>query len=119
MNYTPRPRNSAFLLNLLDEISEEEKSVHEKRAATEQRILASQEKMKHNDDDKKKHCPPVFKKGDYVLLKNQAPADGTSRNLKPCFKGPYMVKERVGNWYRIVNCPNERRYESLHAAKHM
>jgi len=106
------------LLNLSDEISEEEKSVHEKRAAAEQRILASQEKMKRNDD-KKKLCPPVFKKGDYVLLKNQAPADGTSGKLKPRFKGPYMVKEWVGNRYRVVNCPNERWYESLHAAEHI
>jgi len=52
--------------------------------------------------DKKKHCPPVFEEGDFVLLKNQAPADGTSWKLKPHFKGPYMVKERVGNRYRVV-----------------
>ena len=114
----PRPRNSAFLLELLDEISEEEKSVQKKRAAAEQQILVSQEKM-GRVDDKKKHCPPVFKEGDYVLLKNHAPADGTIQKLKPRFKGPYMVKERVGNRYRVVNCPNERWYESLHAAEHM
>jgi len=30
-----------------------------------------------------------------------------------------MVKEQVGNRYRVVNCTNERRYESLHVAEHM
>ena len=80
MNYTLRPKNSAFLLNLLDQISKAEKTVQEKRDAAEQRILASQEKMK-KVDNVKKHCPPIFEESDFVLLKNHAPDDGTSRKL--------------------------------------
>jgi len=118
MNYTPRPRNTAFLLNLLSTMEPDAQTAREKRAIAERRITEVQRKEQAKDA-RKRHFTKTFKEGDQVLIKYHAPPDGTSRKLRPRFKGPFFISERVGNRYRVINCPRERKYEGIHPVEHL
>jgi len=50
--------------------------------------------------------PTIYKKGDYVLIRDSRLTVGESAKLKPKYKGPYLVEKSLGNnRYVITDIP--------------
>jgi len=50
--------------------------------------------------------PTVYRKGDYVLIRDSRSTIGESAKLKPKYKGPYLVEKCLGNnRYVITDIP--------------
>ncbi|EFN61566.1 hypothetical protein EAG_00468, partial [Camponotus floridanus] len=67
--------------------------------------------------DKKHLKPSIYKKGDYVLIKDVA-KPGESKKFKPKYKGPYLVAKVLNkNRYVITDIPgfnlSPRPYNSI------
>ena len=120
MNYAPRPRNSAFLLNLLQANAGNQRTNDEKRTAeAKRRIGRNTRRNTLQTDSCRRINLTSFNSGDLVLIKNTVISDGTSQKLKRRRKGPYLVKEKVVNRYRIINQPQKRKYDSLYPVEHL
>lgn len=77
---------------------DEEKSLEEIREEAEHNILKNQSYNKKYYDKKHKK-PTLYKKGDFVMIKNTDVSGGVNKKLIPKFKGPYII-------YKVL--PNDR-----------
>jgi len=51
--------------------------------------------------------PTIYKKGDYVLIRDSRSLVGESSKLKPKYKGPYMIEKCLGNnRYVVTDIPD-------------
>jgi len=77
---------------------DEEKSLEEIREEAEHNILKNQSYNKKYYDKKHKK-PTLYKRGDFVMIKNTDVRGGLNKKLIPKFKGPYVI-------YKVL--PNDR-----------
>lgn len=131
LGYKPRDILANKLVLVLQDIGEpedvEKLDRHEKLQKDRERavanIAATREKAKLRFD--RQHAKPtMFRKGDLVLVKHEAPSTGTSRKLEPLFKGPFVVSEVLGNdRYVVEDLPGaqrtQRHYRSVFASEAM
>jgi len=87
----------------IDEDLESQRTSARNTASVATDLIRSYNKM-YTDNHSRK--PTVYKKGDYVLIRDSRLTVGESAKLKPKYKGPYLVEKCLGNnRYVITDIP--------------
>jgi len=68
-------------------------------ASTATELIRTYNKM-YSDNRTRK--PTLYKKGDYILIRDLRSTAGESAKLKPKYKGPYMIEKCLGNNRSVV-----------------
>lgn len=101
MGITPNQPSDAKIINEIkqDVHRDDLKSLRDK---VDKKITEAQRKEKLRFDKKRK-CPKNFTNGELVMVKiTSEPASGSSRKLRPIFKGPFRIKAVLPNDRYVV-----------------
>jgi transposase InsO family protein len=78
------------------------------------RLEQNREKMARQFNKGRREAP-VYKEGDLVLVRSEAPATGESRKLVPKYRGPYEIVKFIGNdRYVIQDIEGEQQSNRLY-----
>ncbi|XP_026669018.1 uncharacterized protein LOC113464282 [Ceratina calcarata] len=118
-----RKKSTDALREYLCNESEEEREEEKIRRYASDRILRSQTYNKEYADKKHKEAHD-YAVSDLVSIKNFDTTVGAAHKLKPIFKGPYKVAEKLGNdRYTITDVDGfqntQRPYRGVWQAAHM
>ncbi|KAM7300338.1 hypothetical protein ISCGN_020902 [Ixodes scapularis] len=108
-----RSGNSATLVDsaLAHELNSTVLKLREKAI---ENIRQDQEKQREHYN-KKRVTAPVYKPGDMVLLEREPVATGESRKLRPKYRGPYVVVEKLPHdRYRVQDLPETQRSQRFY-----
>jgi hypothetical protein len=121
--YQLRTQNETYLVHEIEnnENNNETHNEHIQRIRTEaeRNIQAHNAKIEEQTKNKKK--PRQFSLNDIVYLPNVEPASGSSRKLKPRWKGPYRITACLQNdRYRIQEFDDRhRKYNGVYSSENL
>lgn len=108
LGFDQRNHEDALLVECLKKIAETDLNPDKERESCRQLALDTIHKIKNYNKiyyDKRHLKPSVYKKGDYVLIKDVI-KPGESKKLKPKYKGPYLVAKVLNkNRYVVTDIP--------------
>lgn len=115
-----QPRNA--LQNKLILALEEQEPADVLQLRLEALVKIKKEQARQKDHfDRKRKRPHEYQQGDLVLIRRDPVACGEPRKLRPLFKGPYEVKEVLGNdRYLLADIEGaertRRRFQSVYSS---
>lgn len=109
LGYDQRNHTDRELTTFVNKLAEIDRNVAETRdQARNIAEKATQDVQHYNKQyyDKRYRKPTLYKKGNYVLIRDLRSDPGVNRKLKPKYKGPYMIDKELGNnRYMIKDIP--------------
>ena len=109
LGYSQRNHTDHALARFTEELAQVDKNLQNDRTvkrniAEEATELVRRYNKVYSDERHKK--PSIYNEGDYVMIRDTRAKVGESSNLKPKYRGPYLVAKSLGsNRYVIKDIP--------------
>lgn len=106
LGFDQRNHNDAAIKQIVDELAVVDKEFECERQAKRDITLEAVEKIQQYNKtvyDRRHKKPTKYNEGDYVMLRKLQAKPGTSRKLRPQYRGPYIIKKVLRNNRYVVH----------------
>lgn len=106
LGYEQRKHSDINLKNLIEQLANVEHDINKERQAARDSAVEVAEKIRDYNKryyDIKHTTPTVYKKGDFVLIRNLQGKPGQSKKLKINYKGPYIVAQALNKNRYVIH----------------